>query len=118
MKFYQAMPDEETIRRDVLGACFRPLARRDTDRDRGTVTPDAVAHRCDVLLNLVGVLPHIAAGAVYLYPGIASGFTRRPTRIVAVVASVRTVERVRVIDWCEAIVGEIELPAGSKEQTS
>ena len=109
MNRYPTMPDEGTIRRDVLNVCFRPTAPRERGHDgadRGTMTPKVVAYGCEVVLNLVGVVPRIKAGAVYLLP--AAPHRRERARLVAVIASPRRVGDRQVVDWVEAVVGEVE----------
>ena len=109
MNRYPTMPDAATLARDVLNVCFYPTAARERGEDgadRGTTVPKVVTYKCTVVVNLVGVVPRVRAGAVYLLP--AAPHRREHARLVAVVAHERVVGKRRIVDWAEAVVGEVE----------
>ena len=94
MTHYPTIPEPAALAHDVARVCFYPAPRM----------PRVVAYKCEVVLNLVGVLPHVQAGAVYLQPARRSG---QPDTLVAVVASSKREGRTLTVDWAEAIVGEV-----------
>ena len=89
MRTYDTIPDEVTLRRDVLGTTMRPT---------GGVLPRPIAGGYEVVANLHGLLRGVDAAAVYLIPA-----HRLPARLIAV-TGVRRGDRV---EWCEGVVGEI-----------
>lgn len=97
MNRYAAIPDEATIRQDVLGTTLRPAARQ----------PFEVG-AYEVVLNVARMVRGWDAGAVYHVP--AREHAPRgpePGRLVLVVATVRQGADGRETNWYAGVVGEI-----------
>ena len=100
MKLYAAMPDRETLARDVLNTTLRHV---------GGLLPSVIAGRCEVVLNAHGMIPHVDGAAVYLVPAFDRPHrTPHPARLVLVTGTRRVVHGRATVEWCEGVVGEID----------
>ena len=95
MRTYDTIPDENTLRRDVLSTTMRPT---------GGVLPRPIAGGYEVVANLHGLLRGVDAAAVYLIPAFHRPHrTARPAQLIAVTG----VRRGNRVEWCEGVVGEV-----------